>query len=134
MSGPPNPRVSTRPTMEEASGGGAADGRWRMGVVRGQARATTRMFDVMLLKVFFRAKLHIVILRLSEDEGIMDSLVHLEDDGVDKEAERIDRDRKLVWGTLSAVYSCVVSKALKGLTNMITVIVIEFEEASLTVS
>ena len=37
----------------------------------------------------FAAVLHIVLLRFSEDEGIMANLVHLEEDGVDGETEPI---------------------------------------------
>ena len=42
----------------------------------------------LLFNVFFAAVLHIVLLRFSEDEGIMANLVHLvEEDGVDGETE-----------------------------------------------
>ena len=57
----------------------------------------------LLFNVFFAAVLHIVLLvRFSEDEGIMANLVHLEEDGVDGETEPMDRVRKAVWGMLYA--------------------------------
>ena len=49
-----------------------------------------------LLNVFFAAVLHSVLLRFSEDEGIMANLVHLEEDGVDGQTEPMDRVRKAV--------------------------------------
>jgi len=88
----------------------------------------------LLFNVFFAAVLHIVLLRFSEDEGIMANLVHLEEDGVDGQTEPMDRVRKAVWGMLYADDAGVVSKSLEGLTKMMTVIVTVFEAAGLTVS
>ena len=88
----------------------------------------------LLFNVFFAAVLHIVLLRFSEDEGIMANLVHLEEDGVNGETEPMDRVRKAVWGMLYADDAGVVSKSPEGLTKMMTVIVTVFEAAGLTVS
>ena len=92
------------------------------------------MLSPLLFNVFFAAVLHIVLLRFSEDEGIMANLVHPEEDGVDGEAEPMDRIRKAVWGMLYAEYAGVVSKSPEGVTKMMTVIVTVFEAAGLTVS
>ena len=82
-------------------------------------------------RVFFAAVLHIVLLRFSEDEGIMANLVHVEEDW---QTEPMDRVRKAVWDMLYADDAGVVSKSPEGLTKMMTVIVTVFEEAGLTVS
>ena len=84
----------------------------------------------LLFNVFFAAVLHIVLLRFSEDEGIMANLVHLEEDGVGGQTEPMDRVRQTVWGMLYADNAGVVSKSPEGLTKMMTVIVTVFEAAA----
>ena len=88
----------------------------------------------LLFNVFFAAVLHIVLLRFSENEGIMANLVHLEEDGVNGETEPMDRVRKAMWGMLYADDAGIVSKSPEGLTKMMTVIVTVFEAAGLTAS
>ena len=92
------------------------------------------MLSPLLFNVFFAAVLRIVLLRFSEDEGIMANLVHLEENEVDGETEPLDRVRKAVWGMLYADDAGVVSKSQEGLTKMMAVIVTVFEAAGLTVS
>ena len=52
-------------------------------------------------RIFRGCAAHRPAARCSEDEGIRANLIHLEEeDGVDGEAEPMDRVRKAVWGML----------------------------------
>lgn len=62
-----------------------------LGTVKTQALATARMCAVnFAFKVFFAAVLHIVLVRVSDDEGVIADVVSLQDNGVDGEAEKMD--------------------------------------------
>lgn len=67
------------------------------------------VLSLSLLNVLFAAALHIVSFRFIQVEGIMAILVQLDEDGVNRETERMDRAQNTVYGMLDADYAGVVS-------------------------
>ena len=90
----------------------------------------------LLFNRFFAVALHVVLVRLSQDEAIVRDLVQLSDAG----AVRTERQELLacvrwaVWGMLYADDAGTVSKSAGGLAKMMTVIVTVFEAAGIMVS
>ena len=80
--------------------------------------------------------IHAVLIRFSEDPGILRDLVHLEEDlgGDGVREDPLARVRRAIWGMLYADDAGIVSKSAEGLAKMMTVIVTVFEAAGLTVS
>lgn len=88
----------------------------------------------LFFNMIFVAVLHVLLMRFSEDGAIMANLVHLEEVGVSRETEQIDRARRWVLIMLYPHSAGVISKSPKGITDAMTVIMIVFEAAGLTVS
>ena len=88
----------------------------------------------LLFNVFFAVAIHAVLVRFSEDPGILRDLVHHEEDlGEDgAKVEPLACVRRSVWGMRYADDSGIVSKSAEGLAKMMTVIVTVFEAADLT--
>ena len=84
-----------------------------------------------LFKMFFAAALHVVLIRFSEDEGIVHNLsiviVVLDDDTACREEEPLARVRRSVWGVLYADDAGIVSTSADELAKMMTVTVTGFE-------
>lgn len=101
----------------------------------GQEKTTARMCAITFaFQRVFAAVLDIILVCFGEDEGTLAHLVHLGEDGVGGEIERVDCIRKVVWGMLQTDDTGVVSKSPEGLTNMILVIFAVFEAVGSTVS
>ena len=80
----------------------------------------------LLFNIFFAEVLEVVVIRFSEDDVVLRSLVYLE--GGKTEAGRaeetlLDRVRRAVWGMLYADDAGVVSRSAEGLARMMTIIV-----------
>ena len=76
-----------------------------------------------------------VVVRFSEDPGIVRDLAHLEEDLEENAAGASSVCvRRAVWVMLYADDAGIVSKSAEGLAKMMTVIVTVFEAASVTVS
>ena len=88
----------------------------------------------LLFNVFFAAALEVVIVRFSEDDGIMQNLVFLKEETGAGTETPLDRVRRAVWGMLYADDAGVVSRSADGLARMMTIIVQVFGEFGLTVS
>ena len=88
----------------------------------------------LLFNSFFAVALHVVLVRFSEDEGIVQNPVHPDDDRAGRGEEPLARLQRAVWGMLYADDAGIVSKSAEGLAKMMTVIVAVFEAAGLTVS
>ena len=79
------------------------------------------------------AALHVVLVRFSEDEGIVQNLVRLDDDGACRDEEPACV-RRAVWGILYADDAGIASNSAEGFAKMTTVIVTVFEAVALRVS
>lgn len=53
----------------------------------------------LLFNVLFTAVLYLILVRFSEDGGVMANLVHLEEYGAEGKKKPVDRARKMAWGT-----------------------------------
>ena len=78
-----------------------------------------------------------MVVRFSEDPGVVRGLVHLED--LEENAAGVSSDplacvRRADWGMLYADDAGIVSKLAEGLAKMMIVIVTVFKAAGLTVS
>ena len=93
----------------------------------------SRLLSPLLCSSFVAAALHVVFVRLSEDEGIVRDLVNLDDDRAGRDKERLACVRKAVWGMLYDDEG-IVSKSAEELAKIMTIIVTVFEAAGLTVS
>ena len=80
--------------------------------------------------MFFAAVTHVVLVLVSfnEDEGIVQNLVDLDEDGAGRVKEPLACLRRAVWGMLYADDAGVVSKSAKGLAKVMTVIVTVIEQ------
>ncbi|CAB1106164.1 unnamed protein product [Ectocarpus sp. CCAP 1310/34] len=93
----------------------------------------------LLFNIFFAEVLEVVVIRFSEDDVVLRSLVCLEEGKTETEAgggeeTPLDRVRRAVWGMLYADDAGVVSRSAEGLARMMTIIVEVFGEFGLTVS
>ena len=82
----------------------------------------------------FAATLHVVLVRLSEGEGILQNLVHLDDDRAGRVEEPLICVRRAVWGMRYADDAGIVSTSAERFAKMTAVIVAVFEAAGLAVS
>ena len=87
-----------------------------------------------LSNMSFAATLHVVLVHLSEGEGILQNLVHLDDDRAGRVEEPLICVRRAVWGMRYADDAGIVSKSAEGFAKMMAVIVAVFEAAGLAVS
>ena len=87
----------------------------------------------LLCNMFFARVLHVVLVPFSEDEGIVQNLVDLDDDGADRVEEMLTFVRRALWGMLYADNEGIVSRSAEELAKMTTVIVTVFEAAGLMV-
>ena len=67
--------------------------------------------------MFFAVALHVVLVCFSEDEGIVQNLVHRDDDGAGRVENLLVCARRAEWGTLFANDAGVVSKSAQGLVS-----------------
>ena len=74
----------------------------------------------LLFNMFFEAALHVILVRFSKDEGIVENLVHLDDDGAGTVGEPLACVRRAVGGMLCAVDAGIVSKSAERLAKMMT--------------
>ena len=88
----------------------------------------------LLFSIFFVAALHVVLVRFSEDEGIVHKLVHLNTDRVGKDEEPLACMRTAVWTIFFANHAGIVSKSAEALAKMMTVTVTIFEASCPSVS
>lgn len=91
----------------------------------------------LLFSIFFAEVLEVVVIRFSEDDIVLRSLVWLEEGKTEAGGEEetlLDRVRREVWGMLYADDAGVVSRSAEGLARMMTIIVEVFGEFGLTVS
>ena len=88
----------------------------------------------LLFNMFSAAALQVTIVRFSEDDGIVQNLVHLDDNGAGRVERPLDCVRRAVWGMFSADDAGIASKSAEGLAKIMTVIVTVFETAGLAVS
>ncbi|CAB1097367.1 unnamed protein product [Ectocarpus sp. CCAP 1310/34] len=91
----------------------------------------------LLFNIFFAEVLEVVVIRFSEDDVVLRSLVCLEEGKTEAgggEETPLDRVQRAVWGMLYADDAGVVSRSAEGLARMMTIIVEVFGEFGLTVS
>ncbi|CAB1104405.1 unnamed protein product [Ectocarpus sp. CCAP 1310/34] len=91
----------------------------------------------LLFNIFFAEVLEVVVIRFSEDDVVLRSLVCLEEGKTEAEGGEetpLDRVRRAVWGMLYDDDADVVSRFAEGLARMMTIIVEVFGEFGLTVS
>ena len=69
----------------------------------------------LLFDMFFAAALHVVLVRFSEDEGIVQNIVHLDADKAGRDEEPLACLQTAGWGTLYADDAGIVSKSAEGL-------------------
>ena len=67
------------------------------------------VLSALLFSVLFAAALHVVLVRFSEGEGIVQNLVHLDNDGAGRVKEPLACVRRAVWGMLVAFDAGIVS-------------------------
>ena len=99
-----------------------------------QRRRQDCVLSPLLVSMFFAAALNVVVVRFNEDEGIVQNLVHLDDDGAGRVEEPLACVRRALCGMLYADDAGIVSKSTEKLAKMMTVIVTVFKAAGLTVS
>ncbi|CAB1101751.1 unnamed protein product [Ectocarpus sp. CCAP 1310/34] len=91
----------------------------------------------LLFNIFFAKVLEVVVIRLSEDDVVLRSLVCLAEGKTEARGGMetpLDRVRRAVWGMLCADDAGVVSRSAEGLAIMMTIIVEVFGEFGPTVS
>ncbi|CAB1103279.1 unnamed protein product [Ectocarpus sp. CCAP 1310/34] len=91
----------------------------------------------LLFNIFFAEVLEVVVIRFSEDDVVLRSLVCLEEGKTEAgggEETPLDRVRRAVWGMLYADDAGVVSRSAEGLARMMTIIVVVSGEFELRVS
>ncbi|CAB1097042.1 unnamed protein product [Ectocarpus sp. CCAP 1310/34] len=80
----------------------------------------------LLFNIFFAEVLEVVVIRFSEDDVVLRSLVCLEEGKTEAgggEETPLDRVRRAVWGMLYADDPGVVSRSTAGLARMMTITV-----------
>ena len=92
------------------------------------------VLSTLLFHMIFVAALNVVCTRLSEDEGLVQNLVHINYDWAARVEEPLAFVRRAVWGMLHADDAGTVSKPEEGLAKDVEVVVTVFELAGLTVS
>ena len=94
---------------------------------------------LLFLNIFFAAVIIVVLQRFTEDPLIISDLVYLDDvpkgeDGGPRKEGTLEMVWRAVWGMLYADDAGVVSTSPRGLTRMVGVIVVAWQEFGLTVS
>ena len=92
-----------------------------------------------LFNIFFGAIIIVVLQRFAEDQLIVSDMVYLDDAPKDEddrpwEKGALEMVGRAVWGMLYADDAGVVSTSTRGLTRMIDVIIVAYQEFGLTVS
>ena len=92
-----------------------------------------------LFNIFFAAIIIVVLQRFADDQLIVSDMVYLDDAPKDEgdrpwEKGALEMVGRAVWGMLYADDSEAVSTSTRGLTRMIDVIIIAYQEFGLTVS
>ena len=93
----------------------------------------------LLFNIFFAAVIIVALQRFAEDSLIVSDLVYLDDapkgeDGRPRKEGTLEMIRRAVWGMLYADDAGVVSTLPRGLTRIMGVIVVTYQEFGLTVS
>ncbi|CAB1112683.1 unnamed protein product [Ectocarpus sp. CCAP 1310/34] len=100
-------------------------------------KGVRHLLSPLLFNIFFAKVLEVVVIRFSEDDVVLRSLVCLEEGKTEAAGGKetpLDRVRRAVWGMLYADDAGVVSRSAEGLARMMTIIVEVFGEFGLTVS
>ena len=93
----------------------------------------------LLFNIFFAAVIIVVLQRFAEGPLIVSDLVYLDnapkgEDGIPRKEGTLEMVWRAVWGMLNADDAGVVSTSSRGLTRMMSVIVVACQEFGLTVS
>ena len=93
----------------------------------------------LLFNIFFAAVVIVVLQRFAEGPLIVSDLVYLDnapkgEDGIPRKEGTLEMVRRAVWGMLYANDAGVVSTSSRGLTRMMSVIVVACQKFGLTVS
>ena len=96
------------------------------------------MLSPLLFKIFFTAVIIVVLQRFAEDPLIVSDMVYLDDAPKDEDDRPwkkvvLEMVRRAVWGMLYADDAGVVSISPRGLTRMIDVIGVAYQDFGLTV-
>ena len=67
--------------------------------------------------MFFAAASHVVLVGFSEDESVVQKLVHLDDDEAGRVQEALACTRRAAWGNLYADSAGIASKSAEGLAK-----------------
>ena len=97
------------------------------------------LLSPLLFKMFFAAVIIVVLQRFEEDPLIVPDLVYLDDapkgkDGRPREEGTLEMVRRVVWEMMYADDAGAVLTSPRGLTRMMDVIVVAYQEFVLTVS
>ena len=97
------------------------------------------MLSPLLFNIFFAAVIIVVLQRFEEDPLIVSDLAYLDDalkgeDGRPREDGTLERVRRAVWGMLYADDAGLVLASPRGLTRMMSVMVVACQEFGLKVS